>query len=100
MISLGALSDEDSDSLVSGLVDSLVERGLERATLERLVRNARGNPLFLEETVQMLLDAETLDPAHLESLPTPESLQALVAARLDGLPPPNGTSRNMRRSRG
>ena len=88
VIGLGALSEEESASLVSGLVDSLVRRGLDRTTLERLVRNARGNPLFLEETVQMLRDTETLDPAHLESLPTPESLQALVAARLDGLPPP------------
>jgi class 3 adenylate cyclase len=55
VITLHELSPEESDALVVELVDNLVEQGLPRATIERLVRNAHGNPLFLEETVQMLL---------------------------------------------
>jgi class 3 adenylate cyclase/tetratricopeptide (TPR) repeat protein len=88
VIQLDALSETESESLVTQLVETLVDQGLDRPTIERLARTARGNPLFLEEMVQMLLDAGPLDAAALEALPTPDSLQALVAARLDSLPPP------------
>ena len=86
VIALDVLSAEDSATLVSELVAQLEERGLPRSAVERLVRNAHGNPLFLEETIHMLADADSLDASAVESLPIPESLQSLVAARLDGLP--------------
>ena len=61
--------------------------GLDRAAIGRLVANAGGNPLFLEETARMLLDHGLVDAAELEALSVPANLQALVGARLDGLPP-------------
>ena len=87
VIALDALNEVDSAALLAELVEQLEERGLPGAIVERLVRNANGNPLFLEEMVHMLSDADALDADGLESLPVPESLHGLVAARLDGLPP-------------
>ena len=86
VIVLDVLNADDSATLVSELVARLEERGLSRSAVERLVEKANGNPLFLEETVHMLADADALDAEALEALPVPESLQALVSARLDGLP--------------
>ena len=86
VVALDVLSADDSATLVSELVAQLEERGLPRSAVERLVEKANGNPLFLEETVHMLADAGDLDADALEALPVPESLQALVSARLDGLP--------------
>ena len=86
VIALDVLSADDSATLVSELVAQLEERGLPRSAVERLVEKANGNPLFLEETIHMLAESDSLDVEALESLPVPESLQALVSARLDGLP--------------
>ena len=53
----------------------------------RCSANAGGNPLFLEETVRMLADAGVLDgEGDLDELAVPTSLQAMIGARLDGLP--------------
>ena len=70
--------------LVPGLPDDLRERVLERA---------EGVPLYAIETVRMLLDRGLLTrdgdvyrpTGPIEQLEMPETLQALVAARLDGL---------------
>ncbi len=88
VIELESLTSEQSEQLVGALLAALVERGLDTATLERLVQNARGNPLFLEETAQMVIDSGTVDSAAVEALPIPNNVQALVAARLDALPVP------------
>ena len=54
---------------------------------ETLLRNAAGNPLFLEETVRMLDDAGVFDgTGDLSELAVPTSLQAMIGSRLDGLP--------------
>jgi class 3 adenylate cyclase/tetratricopeptide (TPR) repeat protein len=63
--------------------------------LEETLSRAGGNPLFLEETLGMLVEAGTLeqrgtewrvtDPQRLRGVPS--SLRRLIAARLDGLPP-------------
>lgn len=62
--------------------------------LGRLVARAGGNPLFLEESLDFLLEARALvpegprwrvaDPARLEGVP--HSIRLLIAARLDALP--------------
>ena len=70
--------------LVPGLPDDLRERVLERA---------EGVPLYAVETVRMLLDRGLLardgdvyrPTGPIEQLEMPETLQALIAARLDGL---------------
>ncbi len=55
---------------------------------EALIRNAGGNPLFLEESVRMLrdrglIDAESWQRETLDDLPIPTSVQSLISARLD-----------------
>jgi class 3 adenylate cyclase/tetratricopeptide (TPR) repeat protein len=47
---------------------------------------SRGNPLFVKELALALREAGPAEPGQ-SSLPIPDSLQALVAARLDRLPP-------------
>ncbi|HEX6762404.1 MAG TPA: adenylate/guanylate cyclase domain-containing protein [Gaiellaceae bacterium] len=74
--------------LLAGLVPGLPE-GLR----DRIMERAEGIPLYAVETVRMLLDRGLLtrDGAsyrvvgEVESLAVPETLQALAAARLDGL---------------
>jgi class 3 adenylate cyclase len=78
-INLSPLSDEETAELVAALVaTSVITPELRRAILER----AGGNPLYAEEFVRLLTDRE-LSPSDLA---LPESVQALIAARLDTLP--------------
>ena len=68
---------------------------------ERILAAAEGNPLFVEEFVGLLRDDGSLvsDPATgawsasegLDDLQVPASIQALLAARLEGLPEPERT---------
>ena len=50
----------------------------------RVFDHSKGNPLFVKELALALLEAGRTDPGQ-PSLPIPDSLQALVAARLDRL---------------
>ena len=89
-ISLTPLSDEDTGRLVGGLLDqTLLPAEVQRMLLER----AEGNPLYAQEYVRMLQDRGLLvreaggwtligDVVDL-----PESLQGIIAARLDTLNP-------------
>ena len=79
-IELGPLDREESDRLAAELLPAA--DGAESRAL--LVEKAEGNPLFLEETARMLLDAN-LDCSALDRIP--DSIQALIAARLDLLAP-------------
>ena len=81
-----AAMEELLDGFVPGLPDDLRKRILERA---------EGVPLYAVETVRMLLDRALLaregdvyrPTGPIEALEVPETLHALVAARLDGLDP-------------
>jgi class 3 adenylate cyclase len=86
---LEPLSDDAMDALLDGLVPGLPDES--RAQIRE---RADGIPLYAVETVRMLLDRGTLtrDGNALRltgalDLDVPESLQALIAARLDGLDP-------------
>jgi class 3 adenylate cyclase/tetratricopeptide (TPR) repeat protein len=87
-IFLEPLPEHAMHALLEGLVPGLPVE-LEQQILER----AEGIPLYAVETVRMLLDrgALVLDgavyrpTATIEALEVPETLHALVAARLDGL---------------
>jgi class 3 adenylate cyclase len=76
--------------LLAGLVPGLPENAV-----AAIVARADGMPLYAVETVRMLLaqgrlvrEAETYRPAReLGDLAIPETLTALIAARLDGLDP-------------
>src|SRR5207249_9373252 len=76
-IELGPLSEEQSSELVDALLArSDVPAGQRAVALE----NAEGNPLFLEETARMLADDESVVLKQI-----PDSIQALIAARIDTL---------------
>jgi class 3 adenylate cyclase/tetratricopeptide (TPR) repeat protein len=76
-IELGGLAREDAGTLVDVLLSDLsLPVDLRADVLDK----AEGNPLFVEETVRML--AEGTDGLA----PIPDTVQALIAARIDGLP--------------
>ncbi len=86
-VSLAPLSDADARRLITALLPphAPVEvQGL-------LIEQAGGNPLFAEEFARMLSDRPTLTsvvssfPGLAPGVQTPESLQAIIAARLDTL---------------
>jgi class 3 adenylate cyclase/tetratricopeptide (TPR) repeat protein len=89
-IVLEALGREAMLSMLEGLVPGLPET-LGRKILDR----AEGVPLYAVETVRMLLDRGVLHQegnryvvsGTITDLDVPETLQALVAARLDNLDP-------------
>jgi class 3 adenylate cyclase/predicted ATPase len=81
------------DPAMAELVEGFV-RGVPRAGVERIVDRAEGVPLYAVETVRMLADRGVLEPrgdayeliGDLGTLEIPDTLQALIAARLDALP--------------
>ncbi len=85
-IELEPLSDEESELLVEKLLAQLAgESGEPMAAPSREVLDrAEGNPLFVEETIRMLVESGggNGSPDRI-----PDTLQALIAARIDHLPP-------------
>jgi class 3 adenylate cyclase/tetratricopeptide (TPR) repeat protein len=87
---LEALSPRDMEGLLTGLVP-----GLPAELHSRILDRAEGVPLYAVETVRMLLDRGLLvqegsayrPTGPVETLEVPETLHALIAARLDGLSP-------------
>jgi class 3 adenylate cyclase/tetratricopeptide (TPR) repeat protein len=91
-ISLSPLSTRDTATLVAALLSTAV---LPAETQSVLLERCGGNPLYAEEFVRMLMDRGVLEQrgpavqiAPDVDIPVPESVQALIAARLDTLPPP------------
>jgi class 3 adenylate cyclase/tetratricopeptide (TPR) repeat protein len=76
-IELGALGDEDADQLVEAL---LVDAALPGDLRREILAKTEGNPLYVEETVRMLIEGPGKQVA------IPDTVQALIAARVDGLP--------------
>jgi class 3 adenylate cyclase/tetratricopeptide (TPR) repeat protein len=76
-VSLAALDDEATARLVLSLLDRPV---LDAETQQTLVERAAGNPLYAEEFIRMLQAGVRID----ERLP--ESVQGIIAARIDLLP--------------
>ncbi|MDP9283532.1 MAG: AAA family ATPase, partial [Actinomycetota bacterium] len=88
-IALSPLSHDDSARLVAALLDQpLLPAELQQALLAR----AEGNPLYAEQYVRMLTDRGFLVRHDVGwklatgDLPLPETLQGIIAARVDGLP--------------
>jgi predicted ATPase/class 3 adenylate cyclase len=85
---LEPLSQGAMEELLEGLVPGLPER-----LREQILARAEGVPLYAVETVRMLLDRGLLaqdgpvytPTGEIEALEVPETLHALIAARLDGL---------------
>jgi class 3 adenylate cyclase/tetratricopeptide (TPR) repeat protein len=78
-VALAPLSDEETARLISGLSERpLLEAELQSALLDR----AGGNPLYAEQYVRMLAERGAG-----EELALPETVQGIIAARLDALAP-------------
>jgi class 3 adenylate cyclase/tetratricopeptide (TPR) repeat protein len=77
-VALAPLSDDETATLISRLSERPL---LPAETQTVLLDRAGGNPLYAEQYVRMLAEHETA-----EDLPLPESVQGIIAARLDALP--------------
>jgi tetratricopeptide (TPR) repeat protein len=78
-VALSPLSPTDTSRLVAALLDSAI---LPADTQAALLERAGGNPLYAEEYVRLFVEQGSAD-----ALPLPETVQGLIAARLDTLPP-------------
>jgi len=90
-VALSPLSEDETSRLVATLLDQAVLPAEIQATL---LDRAGGNPLYAEEFVRMLIDRGLLvrrgSSWHViadRDIPVPETVQAIIAARLDTLPP-------------
>ena len=77
-LSIGALSDEETAVLLQRLLDRAV---LDADAQQEVLQRAEGNPLYAEEYARMLAEHEDGE------LPLPETVQGLIAARIDALAP-------------
>jgi class 3 adenylate cyclase len=81
-----ALEALDGDEAATLLAELEAEWPLLPDARARVLETAEGNPLFLEQLVAMLVDGGA------DAVPQlPPTIQALLAARLDGLDPPERT---------
>jgi class 3 adenylate cyclase/tetratricopeptide (TPR) repeat protein len=90
LLTLLPLSDEET----SGIVTALLGEGVPETVERELLTHAEGNPLYAGEYARMLVDRGFLrredggwELDQFRALPLPESVQAIIAARIDALPP-------------
>jgi class 3 adenylate cyclase/tetratricopeptide (TPR) repeat protein len=78
-VGLSPLTKDQTAVLISEVLErSLLPAEIQQALLER----SEGNPLYAEQFAQLYVERGSA-----EDLPLPETLQGIVAARLDGLSP-------------
>jgi class 3 adenylate cyclase/tetratricopeptide (TPR) repeat protein len=90
LLALNPLTEAESDGLIVNLVGGA---DLDREARSRIAEVAEGNPLFVEETLRMLVDDGHLRRSNgqwvlardLSSLSIPVTLHALLGARLEML---------------
>ncbi|HET6197616.1 MAG TPA: AAA family ATPase, partial [Acetobacteraceae bacterium] len=82
-VTLNRLSRRDAERLVA---EVMIGHALPPALLERIVTPSEGVPLFIEEMTRSVLENADALAGTLPSLSVPETLQALLTARLDRLP--------------
>ena len=86
------LPPESCEQLLEGLIGT--EEGL-GPLKQHLIEQTQGNPFFLEETIRTLVETEVLVGERgfyrlakpLEGVQVPPTVQAILAARIDRLPP-------------
>ncbi|MEX2203528.1 MAG: adenylate/guanylate cyclase domain-containing protein [Actinomycetota bacterium] len=91
-VSLSPLTSDETAQLIGALLDRTV---LPAETQTALLARAGGNPLYAEEFIRMLVDRGVLARSGAsweltsgeDEIPVPETVQALIAARLDTLSP-------------
>jgi tetratricopeptide (TPR) repeat protein len=79
-VSLSPLSDEETARLVHALLGTAV---LPAELQSTLLARASGNPLYAEEFARLVEERR----GAAGELPLPESVQGIIAARIDALPP-------------
>jgi class 3 adenylate cyclase/tetratricopeptide (TPR) repeat protein len=77
-LSIGALTDEETAVLLQRLLERPV---LDAEAQQAVLQRAEGNPLYAEEYARMLAEHKG------GGLPLPETVQGLIAARIDALAP-------------
>ena len=88
---LGPLSADVAARMVDGMLSAALPDDLRRSVVER----ADGNPFFLEELIGELVESGALVESdgtwvlgeRAETLPMPDTVHAVLAARIDRLPP-------------
>jgi class 3 adenylate cyclase/tetratricopeptide (TPR) repeat protein len=78
-VALAPLTDDETARLIAALSERPL---LEAETQSVLLARAGGNPLYAEQFMRMMAERATA-----EELPLPESVQGIIAARLDALQP-------------
>ena len=76
-LGLSPLSQEQTAMLIARVLERAV---LPAETQQRLLERSDGNPLYAEQFAQLYLERGAAD-----DLPLPETLQGIIAARVDGL---------------
>ncbi len=83
-IRLAQLTDTETASLID---EALSRNALPEDTRIALIDRAGGNPLFALEFVRMIAEVASSDPqGGVEDIVVPQSVHAMVAARLDSIP--------------
>ena len=83
LITLNRLNRGDAERLAT---EVMIGRALPQALLDRIVTQSDGVPLFIEELTKSVLENAESYTGSPASLTVPETLQALLTARLDRLP--------------
>src|SRR5438093_1889201 len=88
-VTVSALAPDETATLLAALLDQVL---LPAEVQEAVLKRTEGNPLFAEEYVRMLQDRGFLVQTgggwqleEREQLPLPETVQGMIAARLDSL---------------
>jgi class 3 adenylate cyclase/tetratricopeptide (TPR) repeat protein len=79
-IELEPLTETDSEQLIDALT---AQEAISDETRRLLLQKTEGNPLFLEETIRMVEESGEARAAER----IPDTLQAMIGARIDRLPP-------------
>jgi len=90
-ITLDPLNPSETGTLISSLLEI---EALPTSLRSQIIERSAGTPLFCEEFIRMLIDEGRLvrddrswhAVGAIDSIRVPESVQAVLAARLDGLP--------------
>jgi predicted ATPase len=89
---LEPLSGDDTRTLVANL---LRVESLPQQTRDHILEKSEGNPFFVEEVIRMLIDRGAIvreadrwvATARVSDVEIPDTLQGLLLARIDRLPP-------------
>jgi len=91
-LKLDPLSADDSRTLVANLLHI---ESLPQETRDHILSKAEGNPFFVEEVIRMLIDRGAIERRNdrwvatmrVADVEIPDTLQGLLLARIDQLPP-------------